>query len=161
MHSTWRGHPDLAKKFVNSSQFMFIKTWEEYSRHSCDKNTIYKQFDNLTRNNYVDIWNAKSNQCIHNKYENHELFIHLLCKYANNDKKGNNINKKINSFILNENDGHGICSMCSQKFIIKTNGLYQIFVNWKNNTMDSTKLFKLYRYEFNNTNITFTKIHYF
>eukprot|EP01084_Bolivina_argentea_P026250 48787_1 len=142
---------------ICNSISVYIKNWEEYSQQSFNANTVQHQFENLLNSNQTIIHETKEfNKCPHKYFHNQQEFLDILWKYIINDKDGILRVKQYNipsADTITNPIKTGCCINCIQKFIIKTNGLRNIFTKWQNVVDNDIKC----RSEFHQTNIMFIK----
>eukprot|EP01084_Bolivina_argentea_P114246 203439_1 len=129
-----------------------VSNWKQYSQQSFNENAIQSQFENLLNSADTIMHETKEfNKCPHNYFDNQQQFLEILWKYIINNKEAIWTVKQYNvqSDTITNPIKTGICMNCIQKFIIKTNGLRNIFINWQNNVNNDIK----FRQEFHLTNI--------
>ena len=135
----------------DDSNITHINTWNEYASLSHNQQAVGRQFEQLLWSDAPGIHELKTMQrCCHNSFKSQQSFLNLLCGYIRNESSAvamvRNHDRNKNSEL--DYIKTGICIDCIQKFLIKTNGLNDVFQKWINSQHN-----KSYRMEFNNTNI--------
>eukprot|EP01084_Bolivina_argentea_P261205 441318_1 len=134
--------------------FHTIETWKDYRRESQNNKKIHKQWNNLLGLLPMIISQKKNTDCPHHQFTNENNLLQLIEAYIINIQSAvqkveyhdNNIDP--NRWSL-QAIRTGICANCICNLIIKTNGLNDIYNRWNVSKAD----LKLYRKEFNNTNM--------
>eukprot|EP01084_Bolivina_argentea_P049848 91678_1 len=144
-----------------------ITSWKQYSNWSHgiseEEFDIKDQFLNLL--NIADrieseTKHAEPTQCAHNMqcFEDQESFLAILNGYIHAVPSNVQVVKRLEIVLSHKSYPHnihpiksGICIQCIQKFIVRNNGLNDIFEIWQENICDYRQF--EWRSEFNNTNI--------
>eukprot|EP01084_Bolivina_argentea_P302264 521713_1 len=146
---------------IQRDDFAFIDSWKEYSFQSHDENKIYQQLDNLLdiayeMHKYPLPIQKYIKLCPHTEFEDQNTLIQIMINYCcNKQSAAKQLNSLLHSEIsFKEKIKYRLCNNCIHKFIIKTNGLNDIFLRWTDNIEEPKQL--RFRFEFNNTNIIIT-----
>ena len=131
-----------------------IQTWKEYSTESHGGNGVDLQFKTLL--NEMHEWHAEllpTAKCAHNHFENQAQFMNILRGYVRNEPESLRIvSKHRNNHSADYAITVGLCIDCIHQFILETKGLNDIFDQWPMRMYT-----KLWRSEFNNSNIIMIK----
>eukprot|EP01084_Bolivina_argentea_P314826 545334_1 len=140
------------------SHIVYIKTWNQYAHESRQGNSIHHQLLSLIVPANSIIKYCSQRKCGHNYFNNKQLFVKCLWNYITNDRIYKEILKAMNTTSCCWKEG--ICVKCCQQFIIKTNGLFDIFKHFEI-MITNGPLFKLFRLEYYNTCYVITQNHLF
>eukprot|EP01084_Bolivina_argentea_P312289 540655_1 len=129
----------MASKSTNNFQdVIVIKSWEQYAHESEPGNRVYQRLAIHTHARPMPKIGNNCKSCIHHRFESESEFIDLIWNWINNDQYAlkrfadDAFHSLAKYGAINCNTiYHGICSNCSLKFIVKTKGLYKVFINAK------------------------------
>eukprot|EP01083_Nonionella_stella_P012549 35605_1 len=152
-HCDWQCNQCNNKTATNShdqSSFVILRTWQEYAISTMKGNELYDFFSKRIWHNimeYRDIYHNDA-YCGHKYFKNQQLFILGLWKYAINHPDFKQIFSSQGTTTCCFKDG--ICNSCCKRMILF--GLHNIFERYPVMIHEGPK-FKLFRSEFNNTNL--------